>query len=614
MIAIPMRAARSWFLVILTACAASAVYAVPRSLVGTNTLQQLKERFGGTWTYIPDASESGLKTIVGRSADVSMLPSLSFLRQLVERTSAEHGLTVDDFDFKVVPRQLGRVQQILLPQVIDGRRVENAHLLISINPTAKTLRIIPQTILRQRPPAVTRGAEEAEAIVQHILCVDLGFELRLPADYGSQKCVLPESVSFDVIADPETRYLSAAGKVHAVYHVEASATRHSDSADETLALREYDISAVDGPIADALVRERDRIHKATSGTCRIFNPSPMIVKRRPPIKPEVIRDDDCAYEEAALTDLDDPVNGDYTLKGKYVAIVELEGAVAPKTRQTSVRLDAPHFCYSRLDTTDFASVMAYHHLTVLQHEAEQMGFEKLLQKPLRVDVLAGSASVIPYIASVAAFRDGKSGSIGDGYIVFGLFQPTIDSLVSDAEDAEIIAHEYGHALLHHAALGFFNITGKGAFKGSEAKAVDEGFADFWSLSWFASRTKAAKQDWRCFGEWGHAGTCYRKIGKRVFYSAFKPQEDEHTNGLIWASTLLRIMENVFKGDRRQTQILVLQGHLNAMNVGEVPSMRSMAEGILVADDEEFAGRNRKALCEVFRKHGLEPDSCWRKSR
>jgi hypothetical protein len=546
---------------------------------------------------------------VGRSANVSILPSLSFLRELVERTKAEHGLTVDDFDFEVLPRQLGSVQQILLPQVIDGRRVENAHLLISLNPAAKTLRIIPQTVLKQKPPAATREADKAEAIVRQILCVDLGFELGLPDHYGIQKCVIPESVNFDVVADPNTRYLSVKGKVNTVYHVEAGATRRWDTGYETMAAREYDISAIAGPVGDALIRERDRIHFATSGTCRIFNPSPMIVKRRPPIRPENLRDDDSAYEQAELTDLDDPVNGYYTLSGKYIAIRELEGDIAPETKQTSMRLGTPHFCYSRLDTTDFASVMAYHHLTLLQREAEQMGFEKLLQKPLRVDVLAGPP-VISSIASVAAFRDGKSASVGDGYIVFGLFQPTNDSLVSDAEDAEIIAHEYGHALLHHAALGFFNIKGVGAFTQSEAKAVDEGFADFWSSSWFAARTKAARQDWRCFGEWGHAGTCYRKIGKRVLYSTFKPKADQRDNGLIWASTLLRIMEKVFRGDRRQTQILVLQGHLNAMNVGEVPTMKSIAEGILVADDEEAAGRHRKALCKVFRRHGLEPDGCW----
>ena len=45
--------------------------------------------------------------------------------------------------------------------------------------------------------------------------------------------------------------------------------------------------------------------------------------------------------------------------------------------------------------------------------------------------------------------------------------------VDDAEDAEVILHEYGHAL--HFAQGF-------VFGSARAGAISEGFADYWAVT------------------------------------------------------------------------------------------------------------------------------------
>src|ERR1044071_3257067 len=45
--------------------------------------------------------------------------------------------------------------------------------------------------------------------------------------------------------------------------------------------------------------------------------------------------------------------------------------------------------------------------------------------------------------------------------------------VDDAEDAEVILHEYGHAI--HDAQGF-------SFASEEAGAISEGFGDYWAVT------------------------------------------------------------------------------------------------------------------------------------
>jgi hypothetical protein len=208
------------------------------------------------------------------------------------------------------------------------------------------------------------------------------------------------------------------------------------------------------------------------------------------------------------------------------------------------------------------------------------------------------------IATVGEFVDQKP-----GYMIFGRFQPSVKSLVSDAEDAEIIAHEYGHAILSFDANGKFGTEKDGLFIESEARAISEGFSDFWAMSTFAAKARASRHDVRCFAAWGHAGTCYRVIGGLTSHDQIKPNDDPHTSGEVWSGVLADILTKVFKNDRNKAEHLILEGHLRAMKNGYVPTMNSMADGVLETDLEENNWLHERLLCRIFKKHGLEPRLC-----
>jgi len=66
--------------------------------------------------------------------------------------------------------------------------------------------------------------------------------------------------------------------------------------------------------------------------------------------------------------------------------------------------------------------------------------------------------------------------------------------VDDAEDAEVILHEYGHAMLDSQSTPF------GAFGASlEADAIHEGFGDYWAAT--VTDVIAPTPDPACIADW-----------------------------------------------------------------------------------------------------------------
>ena len=83
--------------------------------------------------------------------------------------------------------------------------------------------------------------------------------------------------------------------------------------------------------------------------------------------------------------------------------------------------------------------------------------------------------------------------------------------VDDAEDAEVILHEYGHAI--HFAQGF-------QFSTEEAGAISEGFGDYWAVTVSehvrlarlpASTDPACVADWDSTSYTASAPHCLRRL-------------------------------------------------------------------------------------------------------
>ena len=111
--------------------------------------------------------------------------------------------------------------------------------------------------------------------------------------------------------------------------------------------------------------------------------------------------------------------------------------------------------------------------------------------------------------------------------------------VDDAEDAEVVLHEYGHAI-HDS-----QVTGFGV--GSEAGAIGEGFGDYWAVT--VADVVAPTADPACVADWdavSYTSTvphCLRRVDTNLHY----PEDRDggvHHDGQIWSRALWDIRQSV----------------------------------------------------------------------
>jgi hypothetical protein len=203
-----------------------------------------------------------------------------------------------------------------------------------------------------------------------------------------------------------------------------------------------------------------------------FDPNPMVVLDNPGL---VDSDDSRAavpiggYSTLAgvLPNLDpvDPNLG-YVLSGDYCRIVDL----AAPNMATPVSHDG-QFPYLR-SCDQFEAVNCYIHITQFQLYLQSLGYtgvNSVNARPIEVDPHYGYESNSIYLP------DGN----GTGDLVFG------DGGVDDAEDGDVIIHEYAHACFDNRQPGWSTGSRENPpFTVNETRAVDEACADFFAVNYF----------------------------------------------------------------------------------------------------------------------------------
>jgi len=106
--------------------------------------------------------------------------------------------------------------------------------------------------------------------------------------------------------------------------------------------------------------------------------------------------------------------------------------------------------------------------------------------------------------------------------------------VDDAEDAEVILHEYGHAIQDSQQTPF------GFGESLEAGSIGEGFGDYWAVT--VSNVIAPTADPACVADWDAVSYtrnephCLRRVDKDLHY----PEDligQVHHDGQIWSRAL-----------------------------------------------------------------------------
>ncbi|MEV8533254.1 M4 family metallopeptidase [Streptomyces sp. NPDC051211] len=217
-----------------------------------------------------------------------------------------------------------------------------------------------------------------------------------------------------------------------------------------------------------------------------------------------------AYAVAALRNLD----GSGSLSGRWATVRSDTGA--------SARL-ADVGKYSRTDD-QFEQVMAYFWVNEAQEYLQGLGFGSELPgandrvQPVRINQWGADNSY--FTDKKAEIRFGKGG-------------------VDDAEDAEVVLHEYGHAV-HHAQVPGFGTS-------PEAGAIGEAFGDYLAVT--VGVNAAAKYGWplkadpACVADWdavsySAAPHCLRRIDENKVYA--DRVGEVHADGEIWSRALFDI--------------------------------------------------------------------------
>jgi Zn-dependent metalloprotease len=216
-----------------------------------------------------------------------------------------------------------------------------------------------------------------------------------------------------------------------------------------------------------------------------------------------------AYATVQLRNLD----GSGTLTGKWVAVQSSTGTPATSATNT--------FVYDR-SQDQFEQVMAYFWVNQAQEYIQSLGFGGTLpsvnaqQQVVKVDQYGGDNSY--QTDKPLRIRYGKGG-------------------VDDAEDAEVIVHEYGHAV-HNAQVPGFGSS-------EEAGAIGEAFGDYLGVTvglaadaqygWSARTPAACVADWDSTSYTTTVPHCLRRIdGSKTV--ADKDGE-VHDDGEIWSRAL-----------------------------------------------------------------------------
>ena len=348
-----------------------------------------------------------------------------------------------------------------------------------------------------------------------------------------------------------SRDVGQTGDYADVYHLAYCVNIHSR---QPLGSWEYIVDANSG---EPLYRRN--LLRYADGIGRVFNPNPVVA-----LKDFTLMDQDDsadAIPEAAYTDVILPeLDGSGFLDGVYVS-----------TRLTENRANEPTLVFNYLrDDPRFEEVMVYYHVDSVGRYLKELGFDFVDNWQIPANVHVGMTR--------AGFYDDSDGSIGFG-----------DAGADVAEDAEVIVHEYGHAILDRQVPGI----NKG-----EGGAIHEGFSDFLAASFF-SAVSDGFSDTIVF-EW--AGSEDPEVATRPVNGNKRYPEDvvgnPHADGQIWSAALWEIFEAI---GRDATLRLVVESHFFLSPDVEFVDA---AMAILIADQELNGGANFDLILGIMENRGF----------
>ena len=312
---------------------------------------------------------------------------------------------------------------------------------------------------------------------------------------------------------------------------------------------------------------------SSTGTGRVFFPNPVAYLQNQTLTDQ--KDADYAalqpaYVLVTLTNLD----GSGYLRGDWANIVSETGPAAYSPDNT--------FLYGR-DDDRFEQVMAYYWVTEAQKYIQSLGFGttyppiNMESQDIRINQWGLDNSYSWDKHDVLRF--GKGG-------------------VDDAEDAEVILHEYGHAIQDSQATPFGNFG-----VSPEAGAIGEGFGDYWAAT--VSNVIAPTPDPACIADWDSVSYttdvphCLRRVDLDLHY----PEDLNgrvHHDGQIWSRALWDIRGSL---GHTQADTIILEAQFS---FAPDTSMPAAATATVDTAEQLYGPAAANAVRAAFQARGILP--------
>lgn len=248
-------------------------------------------------------------------------------------------------------------------------------------------------------------------------------------------------------------------------------------------------------------------------------------------------------------------NGQFLLEGPYVKLMEFSIPNVPPVTSPD-----GNFFFNR-NETGFEDVMAYYHIDTFQRYVQSLGYTDLYSTtPIQID------------AHGAGGTDQSSFST-NGRILYGTNYAASNEHVDDAEDADVIIHEYGHALSHAASP---NTRG-----GNQRVGLDEGYGDYFAAAY--SYDIRSDYGWADIFNWdGHNEFWPGRIANSTRkYTTTGLGKYDYAE--IWSSTMMRLRQDIGATECDRLQLEVLYGGANGLTFPQAYQL------LLYADTALFGG-------------------------
>lgn len=308
---------------------------------------------------------------------------------------------------------------------------------------------------------------------------------------------------------------------------------------------------------------------------KVFNPDPLTVAGVSYGSPytdngdaDAIIFDTVRFDTTVIATYD---NGLFTLQNDFVSVQDFELPATPVVSQTN-----PDFYFTR-SNDGFENVNAFYHITCMQDYVQSLGFNNLMNQVLEIDTHGANGADNSFFSGAGPQ---PSISMGEGG-------------VDDAEDADVIIHEYGHALSWSA--------NSNNFVSSERAALDEAFGDYQAASYSRSINPF---HWHQIFTWDGHNPFWS--GRFANTTKIYPQDitgSIHDDGEIWSSVMMEIWGLIGKTTTDKLHYESLYGWSDNMTMPDAALL------IIQADSALNGGINYSTLCDRFKARGLYNGNC-----